>query len=213
MPLQVALDDAVVRVRSALESSHDLQGAAHSADNAFRLYLRTRPGAAAESVKRAKALPKVGVPRGRGWGWWVCGTGWWWCDVIKRRLFAGGRRGPHCIAPEAAMPPALWSGPPSSRPTPPTTTRLQEGIHPLLAAALPSAALGGLEAQSSLGAIAAALKAYRPAQTVFEAEVAAARKGAGAGALPLCCCRCCFRCCERVFAVCRPPPTCYHLPP
>ena len=72
LPLQVALDDAVVRVRSALESSHDLQGAAHSADNAFRLYLRTRPGAAAESVKRAKALPKVGVPRGRGWGWWVC---------------------------------------------------------------------------------------------------------------------------------------------
>lgn len=58
---------------------------------------------------------------------------------------------------------------------------LQEGIHPLLAAALPSDALGGLEAQAGLADIAAALKSYRPSQTVFEAEVAPARKGQGAG--------------------------------
>lgn len=58
----------------------------------------------------------------------------------------------------------------------------QEGIHPLLAAALPSDALGGLEAQSDLAQIAEKLKSYRPSQTVFEAEVAAARKGSGAGA-------------------------------
>ncbi len=57
----------------------------------------------------------------------------------------------------------------------------QEGIHPVLAAALPSDALGGLEAQSDLAEIAAKLKSYRPSQTVFEAEVAAARKGSGAG--------------------------------
>lgn len=58
---------------------------------------------------------------------------------------------------------------------------VQEGIHPLLAAALPSDALGGLEAQAGLADIAAALKSYRPSQTVFEAEVAPARKGQGAG--------------------------------
>ena len=71
--------------------------------------------------------------------------------------------------------------PPAPPPTPPTP---QEGIHPLLAAALPSDALGGLEAQSGLADIAARLKRYRPSQTVFEAEVAAARKGQGAGAAP-----------------------------
>lgn len=58
----------------------------------------------------------------------------------------------------------------------------KEGIHPLLAAALPSDALGGLEAQAGLAEIAAALKSYRPSQTVFEAEVSSARKGQGAGA-------------------------------
>ncbi|KAL4439981.1 hypothetical protein ABPG75_002982 [Micractinium tetrahymenae] len=115
---QAALDDVLVRVRSALAASHDLEGQLKSAENAFRLYLKTRPGAAAESVKRAKTLPK-------------------------------------------------------------------EGIHPLLAAALPSDALGGLEAQSDLAQIAEKLKSYRPSQTVFEAEVAAARKGSGAGVMSL----------------------------
>ncbi|KAL4420282.1 hypothetical protein ABPG77_005622 [Micractinium sp. CCAP 211/92] len=115
---QAALDDALVRVRTTLAGSHDLAGQLKSAENAFRLYLKTRPGAAAESVKRAKALPK-------------------------------------------------------------------EGIHPVLAAALPSDALGGLEAQSDLAEIAAKLKSYRPSQTVFEAEVAAARKGSGAGVMSL----------------------------
>ena len=57
----------------------------------------------------------------------------------------------------------------------------REGIHPVLAAAVPSLALGGLEAQESLANITAALRAYRPSQTVFEAKVASARAGQGAG--------------------------------
>ncbi|PRW33125.1 DEAD-box ATP-dependent RNA helicase 29 isoform X1 isoform B [Chlorella sorokiniana] len=115
---QVALDDALERVRQVLASSHDLALQRNSVENAFRLYCKTRPPAAAESVKRAKTLPK-------------------------------------------------------------------EGIHPLLAAALPSDALGGLEAQAGLADIAAALKSYRPSQTVFEAEVASARKGQGAGVMAM----------------------------
>jgi ATP-dependent RNA helicase DDX54/DBP10 len=58
---------------------------------------------------------------------------------------------------------------------------VKEGVHPLLAAALPSDALGGLEAQDCLADITAKLRAYRPSATVFEAEVAAARAGTGAG--------------------------------
>lgn len=57
----------------------------------------------------------------------------------------------------------------------------KEGIHPVLAAAVPSLALGGLEAQASLADITATLRAYRPSQTVFEAQVASARAGQGAG--------------------------------
>jgi hypothetical protein len=59
----------------------------------------------------------------------------------------------------------------------------QEGIHPLLARSLPSDAFGGLEAQAALAEITAKLKSYRPSHTVFEAEVAAPRRGEGAGAL------------------------------
>lgn len=57
----------------------------------------------------------------------------------------------------------------------------REGIHPILAAAVPSLALGGLEAQQSLADITASLRAYRPSQTVFESQVASARAGQGAG--------------------------------
>ena len=57
----MALDGAVDRVRQILASSHDLEGQAGSAANAFRLYCKTRPPAAVESVKRAKTLPKVGA--------------------------------------------------------------------------------------------------------------------------------------------------------
>lgn len=38
---------------------------------------------------------------------------------------------------------------------------------------------GGLEAQEGLAAISAALRSYRPAQTVMQAKVAGARKGGG----------------------------------
>ncbi|GAB4823750.1 hypothetical protein N2152v2_010796 [Parachlorella kessleri] len=111
---QAALDDVIEQARDILDASHDLASQQHAAANAYKLYLRTRPPAAPESVHRAKALPK-------------------------------------------------------------------EGIHPLLAASLPSHAFGGLEAQHGLADITAALRSYRPSQTVFEAQVAAPRRGEGAG--------------------------------
>lgn len=57
----------------------------------------------------------------------------------------------------------------------------KEGIHPILAASVPSESLAGLEAQESLADITATLRAYRPSQTVFEAQVASARAGQGSG--------------------------------
>jgi len=57
----------------------------------------------------------------------------------------------------------------------------KEGFHPVLAAAVPSQALGGLETQGSLADITTQLREYRPSQTVFEAQVASARAGQGAG--------------------------------
>ena len=42
-----------------------------------------------------------------------------------------------------------------------------------------AASAGGLEAQEGLAAISAALRSYRPAQTVMQAKVAGARTGAG----------------------------------
>lgn len=111
---QAALDDAVEHLRGVMEAAPDLAGLLKAADNAMKLYIRTRPAAAPESARRAKAFAK-------------------------------------------------------------------EGVHALLAAALPSDALGGLEAQDCLADIAAKLRAYRPSQTVFEAEVASARAGQGAG--------------------------------
>ncbi len=111
---QSVLDDEVEHLREVLASSPDLSSQFQSAQNAMKLYVKTRPSAAPESARRAKSLVK-------------------------------------------------------------------EGVHPLLAAALPSDAMGGLEAQECLADITAKLRAYRPSQTVFEAEVAASRAGTGAG--------------------------------
>lgn len=111
---QSVLDDEVEHLREILASFPDLSSQLQSAQNAMKLYVRTRPPAAPESARRAKALVK-------------------------------------------------------------------EGVHPLLAAALPSDALGGIEAQECLADITAKLRSYRPSATVFEAEVAAARAGTGAG--------------------------------
>jgi ATP-dependent RNA helicase DDX54/DBP10 len=111
---QSVLDDEIEHLREILASSPDLSSQFQSAQNAMKLYVRTRPPAAPESARRAKALVK-------------------------------------------------------------------EGVHPLLAAALPSETLGGLEAQECLADITAKLRSYRPSATVFEAEVAAARAGTGAG--------------------------------
>jgi ATP-dependent RNA helicase DDX54/DBP10 len=111
---QAALDDGVEHYRALVDGSADLSSLLKASGNAMKLYVRTRPPAAPESARRARALPK-------------------------------------------------------------------EGAHPLLAAALPSDALGGLEAQGCLADFTAALRAYRPAATVFEAQVASARAGQGAG--------------------------------
>lgn len=56
---QDALDAEGERVRQTIEASPHLQQLARSADNAAKLYLRTRPPAAAESAARAKKLPPV----------------------------------------------------------------------------------------------------------------------------------------------------------
>lgn len=68
---QAALDDAIEHVRSVLEASADLEVQQRSVANAFKLYLKTRPPAAPESVHRAKSLPKVR----RGCGSWGGGMG------------------------------------------------------------------------------------------------------------------------------------------
>ena len=109
-----ALDDEIEHVRDVLSATPDLYTQLNSAENAMKLYIKTRPPAAPESGRRAKTLAK-------------------------------------------------------------------EGVHPVLAAALATDALGGLEAQECLADITAKLRAYRPSATVFEAEVAAARAGSGAG--------------------------------
>ena len=111
---QAALDDELEHLRSVLAAIPDLSSQLHAANNAMKLYVKTRPLAAPESARRAKSFAK-------------------------------------------------------------------EGVHPILAAALPSDALGGLEAQECLKDITAKLRAYRPSATVFEAEVASARAGQGAG--------------------------------
>lgn len=58
---QVFLDPVIEHVREVIESHTDLSSAQRSLTNAFQLYLRTRPGASSESVRRAKEMPKEGV--------------------------------------------------------------------------------------------------------------------------------------------------------
>ena len=48
-------------MRELISNSSDLQAQLRYATNAFKLYRKTRPGAAPESVKRAKALPQEGI--------------------------------------------------------------------------------------------------------------------------------------------------------
>lgn len=62
---QTALDLEVERVRAAIASSYDLAGLQKPCENAFKLYLKTRPPAVPESIKRAKTLPRVS--HGTGW--------------------------------------------------------------------------------------------------------------------------------------------------
>jgi hypothetical protein len=166
-----------------------------AAERGFKLYLKTRPPAAPESAKRAKQFPKVdrvlgGVPVVG----WVGGSGlrgrllWRMAPSVEHAvlhavphavLHASTHRhssSTHVPPPPPPLPPPHTH--PTPRPHPPTP---QEGVHPLIAAALPTTAFGGLEAQAGLAAITAALRRYRPSATVFEAEVAAPRMGEGAG--------------------------------
>jgi ATP-dependent RNA helicase DDX54/DBP10 len=53
----------------------------------------------------------------------------------------------------------------------------REGVHPRLAAA----EVGGMQERADLMAFTQRLKSFRPAQTILEAEIAAARRGGGAG--------------------------------
>ena len=58
---QVSLETSGEHVRELISNSSDLQAQLRYATNAFKLYRKTRPGAAPESVKRAKALPQEGI--------------------------------------------------------------------------------------------------------------------------------------------------------
>eukprot|EP00879_Flechtneria_rotunda_P002941 GHRR01003158.1.p1 GENE.GHRR01003158.1~~GHRR01003158.1.p1 ORF type:complete len:643 (+),score=244.56 GHRR01003158.1:1343-3271(+) len=54
------LDPLIEHVRQLIASKQDLAGAQRSLTNAYNLYLKTRPAASAESVRRAKQLPPDG---------------------------------------------------------------------------------------------------------------------------------------------------------
>lgn len=55
------MEVAVERVTELVATSPELQALRRSCANAWSLYRRTRPGAAAESVARARALPRGGI--------------------------------------------------------------------------------------------------------------------------------------------------------
>ena len=58
---QVCLETSGEHVRELIANSSDLTAQLRYATNAFKLYKKTRPGAAPESVKRAKMLPREGI--------------------------------------------------------------------------------------------------------------------------------------------------------
>ncbi len=58
---QVSLESSGEHVRELVAHSTDLQAQQRYAVNAFKLYRKTRPAAAPESVKRAKGLATEGI--------------------------------------------------------------------------------------------------------------------------------------------------------
>lgn len=54
------LDLVVESVREIVDSNPSIQSLEMSCENAFGLYRKTRPAASAESMKRARAMPKHG---------------------------------------------------------------------------------------------------------------------------------------------------------
>lgn len=189
----------VEQARQIVAASHDLASQQHATANAFKLYLKTRPPAAPESVHRSKTLPKVGRQGGLLWDFLRVVVGCTYGSALPPNWLSPCSLVVHLLCPSPYRPhPAFHMQPiqPTYLPTqshrggpcgsdntpcPPLAPQTQEGIHPLLAASLPSDSFGGLEAQEALADITAKLKSYRPSHTVFEAEVAAPRRGEGAG--------------------------------
>ncbi len=57
----VSLESAGEHVRELVAHSTDLQSQLRYANNAFKLYRKTRPAASPESIRRAKGLPAEGI--------------------------------------------------------------------------------------------------------------------------------------------------------
>ena len=63
---RISMDLAVERVKRILEDALELRPMLRVCSNAFSLYLKTRPPASAESVRRARdTLDGLGAPLGR----------------------------------------------------------------------------------------------------------------------------------------------------
>jgi hypothetical protein len=59
----MVLEPMVEHLRELVEKYAELEGAQRSVANAFKLYVKTRPSASAESSKRARQLQREGAPR------------------------------------------------------------------------------------------------------------------------------------------------------
>eukprot|EP00967_Tisochrysis_lutea_P037376 scaffold44929_cov24-Tisochrysis_lutea.AAC.2 len=58
---QAVLGPIIEHVREVDKAASELSGMVRTLSNAYNLYLRTRPAASSESVKRARQLPQEGV--------------------------------------------------------------------------------------------------------------------------------------------------------
>jgi hypothetical protein len=58
----MVLEPLVDHLREVVGKYAELEGAQRSVDNAFKLYVKTRPTASSESSRRARQLPREGAP-------------------------------------------------------------------------------------------------------------------------------------------------------
>ena len=150
---QDALDLEGERVRQCVEASPHLQQLAKSADNASKLYLRTRPPAAAESAARAKKLPPV-LPVHPALSWVIAGGGG-----------GGGGNG--------------GGGGTKNRKN---NGGISGGVGGIGGPSTPGPRLNPLSSEAAEAArMASALRAWRPSATVLEADVAPSAAAALAG--------------------------------